>query len=369
MLGASSQANAHEIVAHDDVYQPRSSSNGRATLGSFPSKNPVTFSSGSQTFTSTVAVGFQTENVSTSLYFLSPDNRFRVFCTKLVEDPLFDKFLLTAIIFTTIALVAESSGVSGAFWSNLEIACLLVYAFDLTLKFIAYGFFAYLSTPLNFLDFICTLSNLMLLFPAVSSISGLGALKVVRCIRILEPLRSLRRYPRLQILSETLYQGFPEMAKLITVVGFIVIVFGIVGLQLFRGLLHHRCHAVDGNGEMTGVVTRTCMLDRMQAVTKGFYCEANEVCAFYQSNPNGGTTGFDNILEAMYTVFQSITLEGWTDTMYKLTDAAGQLSVIYSLAIVVTGAFVVMNLALAVIFDSYLSCKEQVRAERRSPGA
>lgn len=32
--------------------------------------------------------------------------------------------------------------------------------------------------------------------------------------------------------------------------------------------------------------------------------------------PNGGITNFDNFLFAMLTVFQCITMEGWTDVLY-----------------------------------------------------
>lgn len=32
--------------------------------------------------------------------------------------------------------------------------------------------------------------------------------------------------------------------------------------------------------------------------------------------PNGGITNFDNIFFAMLTVFQCITMEGWTDVLY-----------------------------------------------------
>lgn len=36
---------------------------------------------------------------------------------------------------------------------------------------------------------------------------------------------------------------------------------------------------------------------------------------------NYGLTNFDNILNAFLTIFQSITLEGWTTIMYMMQDA------------------------------------------------
>ena len=50
-----------------------------------------------------------------------------------------------------------------------------------------------------------------------------------------------------------------------------------------------------------------------------FTCNiANEslVCQEYWKGPNQGITSFDNIGFAMLTVFQCITMEGWTQILY-----------------------------------------------------
>ena len=50
---------------------------------------------------------------------------------------------------------------------------------------------------------------------------------------------------------------------------------------------------------------------------KGYNCVANvSECKLGWSGPNHGITTFDNVLFAMVTVFQCITMEGWTDIMY-----------------------------------------------------
>ena len=35
--------------------------------------------------------------------------------------------------------------------------------------------------------------------------------------------------------------------------------------------------------------------------------------------PHGGIINFDNIIYAMITVFQCITMEGWTDVLYYVS--------------------------------------------------
>lgn len=45
-------------------------------------------------------------------------------------------------------------------------------------------------------------------------------------------------------------------------------------------------------------------------------CPEGTVCRGYWLGPNYGITQFDNILFAILTVFQCITMEGWTDLLY-----------------------------------------------------
>ena len=95
---------------------------------------------------------------------------------------------------------------------------------------------------------------------------------------------------------------------------------------------------------------------------------------------------FDNIWLAMLVIFQSITLEGWTDIMYLLNDTIlDAISVAFFVGVTVLGALFIRahrcaiftcgaafigglfmtNLALAVISSSYEKCQEE-EEERQS---
>ena len=52
-------------------------------------------------------------------------------------------------------------------------------------------------------------------------------------------------------------------------------------------------------------------------------CEGDTECREYWAGPNFGITNFDNILFAILTVFQCITMEGWTDVLYWVRAGAG----------------------------------------------
>ena len=52
---------------------------------------------------------------------------------------------------------------------------------------------------------------------------------------------------------------------------------------------------------------------------KGLKCEDGTVCKDGWEGPNDGITNFDNFPLAMLTVFQCITMEGWTDVLYSVS--------------------------------------------------
>jgi len=70
-------------------------------------------------------------------------------------------------------------------------------------------------------------------------------------------------------------------------------------------------------------------------------------------NPNFGSTSFDNILWAWLTIFQCISLEGWTDVMYMLQDGTSSWVWIYFAILIVFGAFFAVNLLLAVLYVKF----------------
>ena len=54
-----------------------------------------------------------------------------------------------------------------------------------------------------------------------------------------------------------------------------------------------------------------------EAPTGAYTCKANiSICLEKWEGPNYGITSFDNIGFAMLTVFQCVTMEGWTQILY-----------------------------------------------------
>ena len=68
------------------------------------------------------------------------------------------------------------------------------------------------------------------------------------------------------------------------------------------------------------------------------------------------------MLSAWLTIFQCISLEGWTEVMYNAVGCGESLGWIYFVLMIILGPSFQANLALAVLFVSFVSGRKQDRA-------
>lgn len=71
----------------------------------------------------------------------------------------------------------------------------------------------------------------------------------VRTLRVLRPLRTLSLLPGMRDLINTMLNALPMLGNVILLSMFLFVVFGILGVQLFKGALRNRCHYVDWDAE------------------------------------------------------------------------------------------------------------------------
>ena len=72
-----------------------------------------------------------------------------------------------------------------------------------------------------------------------------------------------------------------------------------------------------------------CNADDASTAPSGSYICANGVaiCLEKWDGPNYGITSFDNIVFAMLTVFQCVTMEGWTPILYWVSFIPSQYNI------------------------------------------
>ena len=151
----------------------------------------------------------------------------------------------------------------------------------------------------------------------------------------------------LPLLARHIVSLAPQMADVLVLFAFCLSLYGVLGVQLFKGTLLYRCYGSDGQvlNEDAGV----CPAQSEIGDGRNSICGAGETCRFYGTNPVSGTISFDNIFSALMTIFQCVTLEGWVDVMYAAIKVAGPLTALYFISLIALGAFYVLNLFLAVL--------------------
>ena len=77
------------------------------------------------------------------------------------------------------------------------------------------------------------------------------------------------------------------------------------------------------------------------------------------------TINFNNIIVAIMTIFEALTLEGWSTQMFLLMDSGDTLLCItFYLLLISFGSYFILNLILAVILGSF-SKFERAEFEKR----
>ncbi|XP_056111696.1 voltage-dependent T-type calcium channel subunit alpha-1G isoform X7 [Rhinichthys klamathensis goyatoka] len=340
-------------------------------------------------------------------FYLKQTTRPRSWCLKMVCNPWFERASMLVILLNCVTLgmfhPCEDSHCDTERCEILQDFDDFIFAFfavEMVIKMVALGIFgkkSYLGDTWNRLDFFIVLAGMLEYSLNLQNVS----FSAVRTVRVLRPLRAINRVPSMRILVTLLLDTLPMLGNVLLLCFFVFFIFGIVGVQLWAGLLRNRCFLPENfslptsldlhkyyhtenddenpficsqpreNGMRlcTSIPTlheegRQCQLDmaaynstdNTTCVNWNKYytnCSAGEV------NPFKGAINFDNIGYAWIAIFQVITLEGWVDIMYFVMDSHSFYNFIYFILLIIVGSFFMINLCLVVIATQFSETKQR----------
>ncbi|XP_061604695.1 voltage-dependent T-type calcium channel subunit alpha-1I isoform X2 [Phyllopteryx taeniolatus] len=360
--------------------------------------------------------------------FLKQTTRPRNWCLRVVCNPWFEHVSMLVILLNCVTL--------GMFQPCEDVTCLsewcrilqvlddCIFAFfavEMIIKMVALGIFGsncYLGDKWNQLDFVIVMAGVL-----EYSLDGHNAsFSAIRTVRVLRPLRAINRVPSMRILVTLLLDTLPMLGNVLLLCFFVFFIFGIVGVQLWAGLLRNRCflggeirtkynlsispYYMSEDGEDSPFI---CSAARENGMLRCHdvpaYTEAKTECqlpAPHQNsdligatptvggasvngcvnwnqyynvchpgdhNPHKGAVNFDNIGYAWIAIFQVITLEGWVDIMYYVMDAHSFYNFIYFILLIIVGSFFMINLCLVVIATQFSETKQRENALMREQRA
>eukprot|EP00076_Gallus_gallus_P026847 XP_015149910.2 voltage-dependent T-type calcium channel subunit alpha-1H isoform X3 [Gallus gallus] len=361
----------------------------------------------------------------TAFFCLKQTTRPRSWCLRLVCNPWFEHVSMLVILLNCVTLgmfqPCEDVECQSERCTILEAFDDFIFAFfavEMVIKMVALGIFGqkcYLGDTWNRLDFFIVMAGMM-----EYSLDGHNvSLSAIRTVRVLRPLRAINRVPSMRILVTLLLDTLPMLGNVLLLCFFVFFIFGIVGVQLWAGLLRNRCfldrnlattynltflhpyyrtdeaeenpficssHRENGMQKCSNIPTRKeykveCTLS-MDSYTPSLYnpdfssknaCinwnQYYNVCMAGDVNPHNGAINFDNIGYAWIAIFQVITLEGWVDIMYYVMDAHSFYNFIYFILLIIVGSFFMINLCLVVIATQFSETKQrenQLMQEQRA---
>uniref|UniRef100_A0A8C1P412 Voltage-dependent L-type calcium channel subunit alpha n=1 Tax=Cyprinus carpio TaxID=7962 RepID=A0A8C1P412_CYPCA len=322
----------------------------------------------------------QVQRAPRALFCLKLNNPIRRAALHLVEWKPFDIFILLAIFANCVALGVskpfpeDDSNATNHDLEQVEYVFLIIFTVETFLKILAYGLVmhpsSYIRNGWNLLDFVIVIVGLFsVVLETATHKSGEttshtpgkpGGLdvKALRAFRVLRPLRLVSGVPSLQIVLNSIMKAMVPLLHISLLVLFVIIIYAIIGLELFIGRMHRTCYFI-GTDNYADDDPVPCAY-----AGHGRQCAANgSECRGKWDGPNGGITNFDNFFFAMLTVFQCITMEGWTDVLYWMNDAIGfELPWVYFVSLVIFGSFFVLNLVLGVLSGEFSKEREKAKA-------
>uniref|UniRef100_A0AAR2JIG3 Voltage-dependent N-type calcium channel subunit alpha n=1 Tax=Pygocentrus nattereri TaxID=42514 RepID=A0AAR2JIG3_PYGNA len=288
--------------------------------------------------------------VNRSLFIFSEDNVIRKYAKRITEWPY---PLSSGDRLTPQHLPVGDKTPMSERLDDTEPYFIGIFCFEAGIKIIALGFVfhkgSYLRNGWNVMDFVVVLTGIL------ATVGSDFDLRTLRAVRVLRPLKLVSGIPSLQVVLKSIMKAMVPLLQIGLLLFFAIVMFAIIGMEFYMGKFHNTCFKETGEQ----AADYPCGTEPPSRL-----CPNGTVCREYWKGPNFGITNFDNILFAVLTVFQCITMEGWTDILYSTNDASGNAwNWLYFIPLIIIGSFFMLNLVLGVLSGEF--AKERERVEKR----
>ncbi|OUC49924.1 transporter, cation channel family protein [Trichinella nativa] len=280
---------------------------------------------------------FQTR-MDASLFIFMPKNKFRAQCVYLSQQKWFDFCILTFIGINCITLAMERPGIPPNSIERLFLDIsgyifTVIFALEMFIKVVAkslvLGDGAYFKNGWDFMDgtlVLISLSNLIFDLLVKSHAPKIfSVVRVLRLLRALRPLRVINRAPGVKLVVQTLISSLQPIGNIVLICCTFFIIFGILGVQLFKGKMWH------------------CV------------------------GPN--------VAKALMSLFVVSSKDGWVSIMYQGIDAVGvdmqpvvnyfEWRMLYFISFLLLVGFFVLNMFVGVVVENFHRCKEALEKEMK----
>jgi voltage-gated sodium channel len=213
----------------------------------------------------------------------------------LIESRRFEAVIIGLILINAVTLGLETSptvmAAAGGLLNALDRIILAVFVFELLARFAVYRL-AFFRDPWRIFD---------LLVVGVALIPATGSLSVLRALRILRVLRLISIVPSLRRVVTGFITALPGMGSIMLLLGLVFYVFAVMATKLYGASFPDR---------------------------------------------------FGDIGASLYTLFQIMTLEGWSDGVVRPVMEVYPTAWLFFIPFIIATSFTVLNLFIGVIVSA-----------------
>jgi Ion transport protein len=232
-----------------------------------------------------------------SLMYFTKKNPVRRFSYLLVTNKFFEMFIMAIIIISAVTLALDGptedpNSLLKQIVFYVDIMTTVLFMFEAICKIIAFGFLfngekSYLQSIENTLDFLIIIFSIMAMTPLSDDFKTLKVLRIVRLIN---------RNEGLKIAVRALFRALPNVINVTLIMILFFLIFGVILVSQFKGTFF------------------ICSSDTPETLT--LYINTKWDCLNAGGLWTNTVYNFDNVPNALVTLFVMSTTAGWQDVLY-----------------------------------------------------
>lgn len=252
--------------------------------------------------------------------------RGRFLLRMMVKSSFFDNWMTLFVLMNTVTLSMDQYNQKQETLDILEdfdTVFTYTFIFEMAAKLLAIGVRKYCSDKMNWLDgSVVLLSIFEIIYKEINKGKQVGlkafkTMRMFRTVRVFRVIRLLRALQSMQMILQVMVNSYMSFVYITMLMFLFIFIFGLLGMSLFGTAMNY---------------------------------------------PEGLPRGnFASITSSLVTVFQILTMENWQDILFNLmrSDSLKAGISLYLIAWIFLGNFILLNLFLAILLDSFLDADEQ----------
>lgn len=276
---------------------------------------------------------------------------YRSICQKIVRHKYFEKIILLTILISVVFLMMNNPfEPTDSFLNKLQfiidIIVLIFYFMEMALKISAFGFIMgekpFILDPWNCFDIFLFVLTFLGTLDTKTDFAGVSFkwCRVFRIFKIIQFNKGLKDA------FNTLFKSIPDLISLLFYYFIDLLFFGLIAVKYLKGNLYY-CTTVSDE-------------------SKNFIF-TKEDCFDYGGDWINKDLNFDNIFQAISSLIQISTTEGWLEEMYNGMDYVGnnqnimknnkKTMAIFYVSFFIVSNLIVINMFIGMLVQTYLHQK------------